>query len=177
MGFLFGLVLFCFFLATPHSARGILVPQPGMEPTPPAVEAQSLNHWTARVVPGRLILSQCPQSVSQMGPQRPREGQGLTRGHKATPQASPLQYLKEATSEWDQEDCRVRPAPISLESQGKGSDYRAPSCLTPCRLCLGFHSCSGPHTWGPLGQVCKPVDKASSVCTAGKKGAAGESQV
>lgn len=31
--------------------RGILVPQPGMEPLPPAVEAWSVNHWTTRVVP------------------------------------------------------------------------------------------------------------------------------
>ena len=29
-------------------AHGILIPQPGIEPMPPAVEAQSLNHWTAR---------------------------------------------------------------------------------------------------------------------------------
>ena len=28
-----------------------LVPQPGIEPVPPAVEARSLNHWTAREVP------------------------------------------------------------------------------------------------------------------------------
>ena len=32
-------------------ACGILVPQPGIEPVPPAVEARSLNHWTAREVP------------------------------------------------------------------------------------------------------------------------------
>ena len=31
------------FLAMPH-----LVPQPGIEPEPPALEAQSLNHWTPR---------------------------------------------------------------------------------------------------------------------------------
>ena len=31
-------------------AYGILVPQPGIEPTPPALEAQSLNHWTREVV-------------------------------------------------------------------------------------------------------------------------------
>ena len=30
------------------TACGILVPQPGIEPVSPAVEAQSLNHWTAR---------------------------------------------------------------------------------------------------------------------------------
>ena len=33
----------------------ILVPQPGVEPVPPAVEAQSLNHWTARQVPDSVI--------------------------------------------------------------------------------------------------------------------------
>ena len=32
-------------------ACGIVVPRPGIEPTPLAVEAQSLNHWTAREVP------------------------------------------------------------------------------------------------------------------------------
>ena len=30
---------------------GILVPRPGIEPVPPAVEAQSPNHWTAREFP------------------------------------------------------------------------------------------------------------------------------
>ena len=35
----------------PHQeAYGILVLQPGFEPVPPAVEAQSLNHWTTREV-------------------------------------------------------------------------------------------------------------------------------
>ena len=29
------------------AACGILVPQPGVEPAPPVVEVQSLNHWTA----------------------------------------------------------------------------------------------------------------------------------
>ena len=33
------------------TACGILVPRPGIEPVPPAVEARSLNHWTAREVP------------------------------------------------------------------------------------------------------------------------------
>ena len=28
-----------------------LVPQPGIEPRPPAMEVQSLNHWTAQEVP------------------------------------------------------------------------------------------------------------------------------
>ena len=34
-----------------HVACGILVPQPGIEPMPPAVEAYSLNRWTVREVP------------------------------------------------------------------------------------------------------------------------------
>ena len=32
-------------------ACGNLVPQPGFEPIPPAVEAQSLSHWTSREIP------------------------------------------------------------------------------------------------------------------------------
>ena len=39
----------------PHfTACGILVPWPEIEPIPPALEAQSLNHWTAREVPNLL---------------------------------------------------------------------------------------------------------------------------
>ena len=34
-----------------HAACGILGPPPGIEPMAPAVEAQSLNPWTAREVP------------------------------------------------------------------------------------------------------------------------------
>ena len=45
-----------FFFLWPHCATcGILVPRPGIEPAPPAVEAHSLNHWTAREVPGVLF--------------------------------------------------------------------------------------------------------------------------
>ena len=33
-----------------RAARGILVLRPRIEPAPPAVEVQSLNHWTAREV-------------------------------------------------------------------------------------------------------------------------------
>ena len=40
-----------------HEAGGILVPQLGIEPVPPAVEAWSLNHWTAREVPRRWNLN------------------------------------------------------------------------------------------------------------------------
>ena len=43
-----------------HVACGILVPRPGIKPAPPALETQSLNHWTARDVPlaqpGKLEL-------------------------------------------------------------------------------------------------------------------------
>ena len=40
-----------FFFWPCHAACGILVPQPGIEPTPPALEAQSLNNWT----PGKSL--------------------------------------------------------------------------------------------------------------------------
>ena len=35
-----------------HVLCRILVPQPGIEHTPPALEAQILNHWATREVPG-----------------------------------------------------------------------------------------------------------------------------
>ena len=39
-------------------AHGILILQPEIEPTPPALKTQSLNHWTARVKsPKNLFLS------------------------------------------------------------------------------------------------------------------------
>ena len=38
-----------------HQACGILVPWPGMEPAPPALELQSLNHWPTREVPFSFI--------------------------------------------------------------------------------------------------------------------------
>ena len=56
--FLFVLHFFFFLIFWPHQvACGILVPQPGIEPVPPAVEAQSLNHRTAREVPVSCILN------------------------------------------------------------------------------------------------------------------------
>ena len=44
-----------FFLVAPL-ACGILIPQGGIKLTPPAVEAQSLNHWTTREAPRLLLL-------------------------------------------------------------------------------------------------------------------------
>ena len=40
-----------FFFWPRRTACGRLVPRPGIEPTPPAVEAWSPNHWTTREVP------------------------------------------------------------------------------------------------------------------------------
>ena len=34
----------------------LLVPRPGKEPVPPAVEAQYVNHWTARQVSPFIIF-------------------------------------------------------------------------------------------------------------------------
>ena len=44
--------ILCLFVFWPCcTARGISVSQSGIEPMPHAVEAQNLNHWTAREVP------------------------------------------------------------------------------------------------------------------------------
>ena len=40
-----------FFLATPRTLSGLLVPRPGIEATPPAVKAWSPNPWTTREFP------------------------------------------------------------------------------------------------------------------------------
>ena len=53
-GFL-SFIYFIFFWPCP-TACGILVPPPGIEPAPPALEAWSLNHWTAREVPRFLYF-------------------------------------------------------------------------------------------------------------------------
>ena len=49
-----------------HAACGILVPQPGIKPTPPALEAQSLNHWTAREVLEILFLMLMMDALTEL---------------------------------------------------------------------------------------------------------------
>ena len=39
-----------------HTVCGTSVLQPGIEPVPPALEAQSLNHWTTREVPMSVLF-------------------------------------------------------------------------------------------------------------------------
>ena len=47
---------FFFFFWLCLEACGILVPWPGIEPAPSAVEVWSPNHWTAREFPNKLYL-------------------------------------------------------------------------------------------------------------------------
>ena len=47
-------------------ACGVLVPWPGIEPGLPAVEARSLNHWTAREV-WSYILGSCERKGADAG--------------------------------------------------------------------------------------------------------------
>ena len=44
------------FLSFGRAACGILIPRPGIEPMPPAVEVHSPNHWTAMEVPYSIFL-------------------------------------------------------------------------------------------------------------------------
>ena len=46
-----------------RAACGILVPQPGIDPAPPALEACNLNHWTTREVP-RIAILDTPTAAS-----------------------------------------------------------------------------------------------------------------
>ena len=45
------LLLFLKILQLYCKVCGILIPRPGVEPIPPAVQGQSFNHWTTREVP------------------------------------------------------------------------------------------------------------------------------
>ena len=54
---------------------GSLVPQPGIEPMPLALEARSLNHWTAREI--RKALTTAPQRASLVLDLRGAQGKRL----------------------------------------------------------------------------------------------------
>ena len=58
--------IFIYFLWPRHAACGILVPQPGIEPGPLAVKAQSPNHWTSKEFPGPTPLSLPLQATHHM---------------------------------------------------------------------------------------------------------------
>ena len=57
------LFYFFYFLVT-HVACGTLVPQLGIESKPPALEAQSPNHWTTREVPLLKMIEKAPEICS-----------------------------------------------------------------------------------------------------------------
>jgi hypothetical protein len=59
------LTLFLFFIFWPSLvACGILVPQQGIKPSPPALEGWSLNHWTTTEVPTQLLkLQMYPKEI------------------------------------------------------------------------------------------------------------------
>ena len=69
-------------------ACGILVPRPGIEPTPTSLEAWSLNHWTTREVPHHRSLVAGPTSFpgslclpsSRTTPQKKRKHWRVPRG-------------------------------------------------------------------------------------------------
>ena len=51
MDFVSEILKFSFFVWPHCTACRILVPPPGIKSVAPAVEAQSLNHWTTKEVP------------------------------------------------------------------------------------------------------------------------------
>ena len=53
------------------AACRILVPCPGFKPVPPAVEAQSPNHWTAREAPTVAFLQVSDLALFPQEPPRP----------------------------------------------------------------------------------------------------------
>ena len=55
-GYVFFTFIFYSFIHFIHVAYGILVSPPGIQPEPLALEAKSLNHWTAKEVPCNYVL-------------------------------------------------------------------------------------------------------------------------
>ena len=53
--------LYSFFYCLHQEAQGISVPWPGIEPVPPALGAQSLNHWTTKEVCARYTWQMPPK--------------------------------------------------------------------------------------------------------------------
>ena len=56
-------ILFFFFFLPHHAVYRILISRPGIEPMPPAVKAQSLNHWTSREILLYFFRHSSPLSV------------------------------------------------------------------------------------------------------------------
>ena len=73
LGWLNHIVVFVFNFWPCHATCGILVPWPGIEPAPPALEARGHNHWTAREVPMvfQPFRSQVMWSVCHKCPRHP----------------------------------------------------------------------------------------------------------
>ena len=57
------LILFFLIFGLHRAACGILAPWPEIEPAPPALAAQSLNHWTTREFPSVCFLLSHPRAV------------------------------------------------------------------------------------------------------------------
>ena len=72
-----------FFFGCTVRAFGMLVPRPRIEPTPPAVEAQSPNHWTTREFPQTGFLLKVTE-------QNPNPKPSLLSGKLPTPPPLPL---------------------------------------------------------------------------------------
>ena len=53
-----------FYLAALHGMQD-LVPQPGIKPMPPAVEAQSHNHWNSREVTTMALKRSANRMIQQ----------------------------------------------------------------------------------------------------------------
>ena len=96
---IFSLSLF-FFLAVPRGMQDL--PQPGIEPVPPALGAQSLNYWTVREVPLILfcVLSELLPDINSLSKWLPHPtpcvGSRFSAHHflSTPPTFPPLPFLK-----------------------------------------------------------------------------------
>ena len=89
------------------SMLGILVPQPGIKHTSPALAAQSPNHWTTREVPKcKFDLSNAPMASQQLSGSSPNAWHGptmsgLISGHLLTSFLSSFLNTPISSFPWD----------------------------------------------------------------------------
>ena len=81
-----------------HMACRILLPQPGTEPMPPAVEAQGLNNWAAREVLIFCNFKSSPSSPHQLPGKVPRANRMLCD----------YQQVLRTTGLWQRTYCRIQ---------------------------------------------------------------------
>ena len=133
-----GNTIFPFFYFLPcHVAYRILVPQPGIKPMPPAVEAQYLNHQTTWDIPRNITNPWAAVASEALLPPNP----------PLVPHCELCHWERPRASHWE------RPLRASMLAKEATTPREAPQALcAPCPSSGVSHSChsaplSGVKPW------------------------------